>query len=73
VSWTSTWRPEVIASEVPTNEEEKAICRANLTETATRLTELKDTVSWWRLLSNVKREEFKIFLADVNAYLRDLE
>jgi hypothetical protein len=57
-----------LLGEVLTNEEEKAIARADLLEISQRMTELRDMANWWRMLSPIKRQEFQLFQGDVVVY-----
>ena len=50
------------------NEQEKAIVRADLAEIASRMEELRFVESWWAGLSEMNRNEFKLFAGAVTAY-----
>jgi len=54
------------------NEQEKAIVRVDLEEIASRMEELRGIPSWWALLSESNRSEFKLFAAAVTMY-RNME
>lgn len=54
------------------NEADKAIVRACLDQVVLGMTEAREVLTWWELLSEERRQEFKDFAASVTAYRRDL-
>lgn len=54
------------------SEQEKAIVRASLVLVELGMTEAREVRTWWTLLSEEKRREWKDFAASVTAYQRSL-
>jgi hypothetical protein len=54
------------------NEEDRAVARSCLLQVETGLEELRQLLSWWRLLSEKQRAELKEFQASVMRYRNNL-
>jgi hypothetical protein len=54
------------------NESDRAVVRACLDQIVIGMTEAREVRSWWTLLSEKNRQEWKDFAASVSAYRKDL-
>jgi len=54
------------------SEEEKAVVRSCLDQVVIGMTEAREVRTWWSLLSEDRRQEWKDFASSVSAYHRAL-